>query len=103
VGRVDVGNVGDYGEGFCDSVGGGGVAVGRRAERGVHADAADESALAFEEAGGGQDVGTGGVGGGEVGGCCCAMGEEAGDAVCVDFAGFDGVAEGGFEGVGVGC
>lgn len=64
----------DYGAGFCDGVGGGGVAVGGRAEVCVHADAANEGALAFAKADGGEDVGAGGVGGGEVGGCGGAVG-----------------------------
>ncbi len=63
-----------YRVGFCDGVGGGGVAVGGGAEMGVHADAADEGTLVLLVADGGEDVGAGGVGGGEVGGCRCAVG-----------------------------
>lgn len=40
--------------------------------------------------------------GGEVGGCCCAVGEGAGDAAGVDAAGEGEGGEGGFEREGVG-
>lgn len=38
----------------------------------------------------------------EVAGCCCAPGESASDAGVVDFMGFFGRGEGGFDGIGVG-
>ena len=68
----------------------------------VHANAADEGALAFSETNICEEVCGGDVGGGEVGGCGCAVGEGAVDAAGVGTAGGGERGEGGFEGEGVG-
>ena len=74
----------------------------------VHADAADEGALAAGEAEGGEEVGGGDVDGSEVGGAGGAICEGAGDDLVVDAVGVGGrnggefgAAEGGFDGEGV--
>lgn len=89
---------------FCVGEGGFGgcVTVVVWGEVGVHADAADEGALASGEADVGEEVGAGDVGRRVVCGCCCAVGEGTGYAGGVDAAGEGKGGEGGFDGVGVG-
>lgn len=53
--------MGDYGLGFREGEGWGGVAVVFGGEGGVHAYAADEGTLAEAETGGSEDVGAGGT------------------------------------------
>lgn len=61
--------------------------VGRTSVGVVHADAADEGALAEGEGEGGEEVGGGYVDCGVVGGSGSATGERAGDDACVDCSG----------------
>ena len=67
----------------------------------VHADAADFGALAMLEAEGGEEVCSGGVQGGVVGGCGGTVSKGAGDDAGVNVVGAGEGGEGGFEGEGV--
>ena len=99
----------DTGLGLVDGDVGGFVAKVLRALLGtVHADAADEGALAAGMAEGGEEVSGGDVDGSEVGGTGSTVCEGAGDGLVVDAVGVgrrDGgefsAAEGGFDGEGV--
>lgn len=73
--------VGDAGGGVFVAV------VGWAGKWFVHADSADEGALAEGEGESGEEVGGGDVDGGVVGGCCGAVGEGARDDAVVDLFG----------------